>query len=68
MDAVEWSPYRRGLRFEPEIPGRKALLDIKWIRDNQDAFVAALKNRGADAPGETLNQILSLDEQRRATI
>ena len=44
------------------------MLDIKWIRDNQDAFVAALKNRGADAPKETLNQILSLDEQRRATI
>jgi seryl-tRNA synthetase len=44
------------------------LLDIKWIRDNQDAFVAALKKRGADAPEETLDQILSLDEQRRATI
>jgi seryl-tRNA synthetase len=44
------------------------LLDIRWIRDNQDAFVAALKNRGADGPGETLNQILSLDEQRRAAI
>jgi seryl-tRNA synthetase len=44
------------------------LLDIKWIRDNQDAFVAALKNRGADAPEDTLNQILRLDEQRRATI
>jgi seryl-tRNA synthetase len=44
------------------------LLDIKWIRDNQDAFVAALKNRGAEAAKETLNQILRLDEQRRATI
>ena len=44
------------------------MLDIKWIRENQDAFVAALKNRGADAPKETLNQILRLDEQRRATI
>jgi seryl-tRNA synthetase len=44
------------------------LLDIKWIRDNQDAFVAALKNRGADAPEEMLNQILRLDERRRATI
>src|SRR6476660_2608848 len=44
------------------------MLDIRWIRDNQDAFVAALKNRGADAPEETLDQILSLDEQRRATI
>ena len=44
------------------------MLDIKWIRENQDAFVAALKSRGADAPEETLNQILRLDEQRRATI
>ena len=44
------------------------MLDIKWIRDNQDAFVAALKKRGADAREETLNQILRLDEQRRATI
>ncbi|HEX6831139.1 MAG TPA: serine--tRNA ligase [Methyloceanibacter sp.] len=44
------------------------MLDIKWIRDNQDAFVAALKNRGAEAAKETLNQILKLDEQRRATI
>jgi len=44
------------------------LLDIKWIRDNQDAFVAALKSRGADAAKETLNQVLKLDEQRRATI
>ena len=44
------------------------MLDIKWIRENQDPFVAALKKRGDDAPEETLNQILSLDEQRRATI
>jgi seryl-tRNA synthetase len=44
------------------------LLDIKWIRDNQDAFVAGLRNRGADAPEETLNRVLRLDEQRRATI
>jgi seryl-tRNA synthetase len=44
------------------------LLDIKWIRENQDAFVAGLKSRGADAPKDTLNQILRLDEQRRATI
>jgi seryl-tRNA synthetase len=44
------------------------LLDIKWIRENQDAFVAGLKNRGAYTPEEALNQILRLDEQRRATI
>jgi len=44
------------------------LLDIKWIRENQDAFVAGLKNRGAYTPEEALNQVLRLDEQRRATI
>jgi len=45
-----------------------ALLDIKWIRENRDAFVAGLEHRGFDDPGATLNRILSLDEQRRATI
>jgi seryl-tRNA synthetase len=44
------------------------LLDIKWIRDNPDTFVAGLKNRGFEAPKEALNQILKLDEQRRGTI
>jgi seryl-tRNA synthetase len=44
------------------------LLDIKWIRDNQDAFVKGLADRGADGAGEILTQILSLDEQRRAAI
>jgi seryl-tRNA synthetase len=44
------------------------LLDIKWIRENQDAFVKGLTNRGFEAPRDILNQILSLDEQRRATI
>ncbi len=44
------------------------MLDIKWIRDNPDAFVKGLTNRGFDDPQATLNRILSLDEQRRATI
>jgi seryl-tRNA synthetase len=44
------------------------LLDIKWIRENQDAFVKGLADRGSPEPRETLNQILKLDEQRRATI
>jgi seryl-tRNA synthetase len=44
------------------------LLDIRWIRDNQDALVAGLKSRGFEAPKETLHQILKLDEQRRGTI
>jgi seryl-tRNA synthetase len=44
------------------------VLDIKWIRDNPDAFVKGLTDRGFDDPRATLNRILSLDEQRRATI
>jgi seryl-tRNA synthetase len=44
------------------------VLDIKWIRDNPDAFVKGLTDRGYDDPKATLNRILSLDEQRRATI
>jgi seryl-tRNA synthetase len=44
------------------------LLDIKWIRENQDAFVEGLERRGLDAPSETLDRILSLDGQRRTTI
>ncbi len=44
------------------------MLDIKWIRDNPDAFLKGLTDRGFDDPQATLNQILSLDEQRRGTI
>ena len=44
------------------------MLDIKWIRDNQDAFLKGLTDRGFDDPQGTLTRILSLDEERRATI
>jgi seryl-tRNA synthetase len=44
------------------------VLDIKWIRDNQDAFLKGLTDRGYDDPKGTLTRILSLDEERRATI
>jgi seryl-tRNA synthetase len=44
------------------------VLDIKWIRENPDAFVKGLTDRGFDDPTATLNRILSLDEQRRSTI
>jgi seryl-tRNA synthetase len=44
------------------------VLDIKWIRENPDAFLKGLTDRGYDDPKGTLNRILSLDEQRRATI
>jgi len=44
------------------------VLDVKWIRDNPDAFVKGLKDRGSHGPTKTLNQILKLDEERRETI
>ena len=45
------------------------MLDVKWIRENPDAFVAGLEKRGFEpAPTELLNQILALDAQRRETI
>jgi seryl-tRNA synthetase len=44
------------------------VLDIKWIRENQESFVKGLKDRGADDPKGTLTRILRLDEERRATI
>ncbi len=39
--------------------------DIKWIRDNPDAFDKALARRGLSGESKTL---LALDEQRRAVI
>jgi len=39
--------------------------DIRWIRDNPDAFDAALKRRGL--PGEA-KRLIALDERRRAAI
>ncbi len=44
------------------------MLDIKWIRENRDAFAKGLTDRGIDDPKGTLTRILSLDEERRATI
>jgi seryl-tRNA synthetase len=39
--------------------------DIKWIRDNPDAFDAALKRRGLEPMSRSL---LAIDEKRRAAI
>ena len=45
------------------------MLDVKWIRENPEAFVEGLEARGFDpAPRALLNQILKLDEERRETI
>jgi seryl-tRNA synthetase len=54
----------RSLRLNEEQP----VLDIKWIRENQESFLKGLKDRGSDDPKRTLTQVLSLDEERRATI
>lgn len=44
------------------------MLDVKWIRENQEAFVKGLTDRCFDDPQGTLTQILTLDSQRRETI
>ena len=44
------------------------MLDIKWIRENQEAFVEGLESRGFENPQELLNRLLNLDEERRGTI
>jgi seryl-tRNA synthetase len=45
-----------------------AVLDVKWIRENPDAFVKGMRDRGSDDPEVTLNRILKADEERRETI
>ncbi len=44
------------------------MLDIKWIRENQDAFVKGLEDRGFESPREILAGLLKRDEERRKTI
>ena len=45
------------------------MLDVKWIRDNREAFIKGLTDRGFEASARaTLNRILTLDEQRRTAI
>jgi seryl-tRNA synthetase len=45
--------------------GTSQMHDIKWIRDNPDAFDAALKRRGLEPLSSSL---LAIDEKRRAAI
>ncbi len=63
-------PYTEG-RDPPESIVREKfqpVLDVKWIRDNPDAFVAGLEKRAFGVPRDLLNQILKSDEHRRETI
>ena len=41
------------------------MFDIKWIRDNADAFDAGLKNRGLEPQSASL---IKIDEERRANL
>ena len=46
------------------------MFDIKWIRDNPDAFDAGLKRRGI-APGGDVKfsaELIALDETRREVV
>jgi seryl-tRNA synthetase len=49
----------------PGHDGNFAMHDIKWIRENPDAFDAALKRRGLEPLSSSL---LAIDEKRRAAI
>ncbi len=68
-DKERIAAYTKSLFKAADSLGLRPVLDIKWIRDNQDAFVKGLGDRVPDRdPRELLTRILSLDEQRRATI
>ena len=47
-----------------------AMHDIKWIRENPDAFDRGLARRGLPAPTarRCCEKLIALDEQRRAAI
>jgi len=53
-----------GLKFAA-LQDRTTMHDIKWIRDNPDAFDAALKRRGLEPLSAKL---IVLDQQRRSAI
>ncbi|WP_300381481.1 serine--tRNA ligase [Clostridium sp.] len=44
------------------------MLDLKRIRNNPEEIKAALKNRGEDFNESTIDEIISLDEQRRSIL
>jgi seryl-tRNA synthetase len=71
-DKAGLSPYTGAEPHTPmtdDLKETSPVLDVKWIRENPDAFVAGLEKRYFEpAPAEILNQILTLDSQRRETI
>jgi seryl-tRNA synthetase len=56
---------RRGRHDAGQDAGFKVMHDIKWIRDNPEAFDRALARRGLPAEAERL---IEIDERRRAAI
>jgi seryl-tRNA synthetase len=48
----------------------RGVFDIKWIRDNPDAFDAGLKKRGLQPGGDVkfAGELVALDEERRRVI
>src|SRR5437588_7157292 len=48
-------------------PGISAMHDIKWIRDNPEAFDHALMRRSSEFK-DTAQRLIELDEHRRAAI
>ena len=66
-------PARLFLHFEPRaggtpaLPGQSSMHDIRWIRDNPEAFKRGLKRRGLNSEA-IVDEVINLDEQRRANI
>jgi seryl-tRNA synthetase len=58
-------PMARYPRVTREIAKKTAMHDIKWIRDNPEAFDKALKRRGLEPLSKPL---ITLDEKRRTAI
>ncbi|HSR79543.1 MAG TPA: serine--tRNA ligase, partial [Hyphomicrobiaceae bacterium] len=46
------------------------MFDIRWIRDNPEAFDAGLRKRGIDPGGEVkfAAELIALDEARRKVV
>src|SRR5258708_10304636 len=66
-------PARLFLHFEPRaggtpaLPGQSSMHDIRWIRDNPEAFKRGLKRRGLNSEA-IFDEVINLDDQRRANI
>src|SRR5262252_5468357 len=59
--------FRRAMRGHDGEPGISAMHDIKWIRENPEAFERALVRRAPEFKGAA-QRLIELDEHRRAAI